>query len=115
MAGPQPIEKLGSKNSASQAISSTRPLIISTLHKPRESCNDCTVMNAIDASESIFTAEEIATKHKLHPATIRKLFLDEPGVIRLGHPARGRRRQYYTLRIPASVVQRVFQKMTVQG
>jgi len=69
------------------------------------------VMNVTD--EPIYTAEELARSRKLHPATIRKLFVDEPGVLRLGHPARGGRRQYFTLRIPESVAQRVFGRMTV--
>jgi hypothetical protein len=65
------------------------------------------------AEEPIYTPEEIARAKRLHPATIRKLFVDEPGVIRFGHPAHGRQRQYYTLRIPASVAARVFGRMTV--
>lgn len=65
--------------------------------------------------EPVFTAEEIATSKKLHPATVRRMFLDEPGVIRMGHgPVRGRG-QYFTLRIPASVLRRVFGRMTVPG
>jgi hypothetical protein len=68
-------------------------------------------LNAI--SEAIFTPAEIAKQNKLHPTTVRELFLNEPGVIRLGHPADGRRRQYFTLRIPASVVRRVLGRLTV--
>ena len=63
--------------------------------------------------EVIYTPEELAKATKLHVTTIRKRFAEEPGVLRLGHPAIGRRRQYFTLRIPASVVQRVFARMTV--
>jgi hypothetical protein len=69
--------------------------------------------NAID--EPVFTAEELARSRKLHPATIRKLFVDEPGVIRLGHRGRTDRRQYFTLRIPHSVAERVFRRMMVGG
>jgi hypothetical protein len=67
------------------------------------------------SDEPVFTPEELAAARKLHPATIRKLFVDEPGVFRLGHKGSGRRRQYFTLRIPASVAARVFQRMTVGG
>jgi hypothetical protein len=71
------------------------------------------VPNALD--EPVFTAEEVAVARKLHPTTVRRMFLDEPGVIRMGHgPVRGRG-QYFTLRIPASVVRRVFERMTVPG
>jgi hypothetical protein len=71
------------------------------------------VIDAIYAQDAVFTPEELAIKHKLHPSTIRKIFIDEPGVIRLGHHAGRKRRQYFTLRIPASDAQRVFQRMTV--
>jgi hypothetical protein len=66
-------------------------------------------------NEPHFTPEELAKPRKLHPATIRKLFLHEEGVILLGHPSRSGKRQYFTLRIPASVAQRVFARMTVTG
>ena len=71
------------------------------------------IPNALD--EPVFTPTEIAKTKKLHPGKIRELFVDEPGVIRLGHAAKGNRRQYFTLRIPASVVARVFGRMTVGG
>ena len=57
---------------------------------------------------TVFTADKIAKAHKLHPGTVRKMFLREPGVLRLG---RGRRR---SLRIPREVVvERVLARMTV--
>ena len=70
---------------------------------------------AINLREPVFTPDELAKAKRLHPATIRKLFVDEPGVFRLGHGGSGKRRQYYSLRIPASVAQRVFERMTVGG
>ena len=67
--------------------------------------------------EPKYTCEELAIAHKLHASTIRKMFIEEEGVIRIGHPClgRGRKRQYFTLRIPASVAARVFAKLTVGG
>jgi hypothetical protein len=65
--------------------------------------------------EIVFTAEELAGAKKLHPTTIRRLFLDEPGVMRLGREGGRGRRQYFTLRIPRSVADRVFRRMTVGG
>ena len=70
---------------------------------------------ATETDEAIFTSEELAASKRLHPSTIRKMFMNEPGVIRLGHPAFAGRRQYFTLRIPASVARRVFAAMTVGG
>jgi hypothetical protein len=72
--------------------------------------NAIEVEHAIE--EKVYTAEELAKLKKLHPTTIRKHFVDEPGVMRLGHAAGGRRRRYFTLRIPASVAARVFQRLT---
>ena len=63
--------------------------------------------------EPIFTPGELAKLTKFHVSTIRKLFTDEAGVLRLGHAGLGRKRQYFTLRIPASVAARVFERMTV--
>lgn len=68
----------------------------------------------INLEEAVFTPEELAKARRLHPATIRKLFFDEPGVFRLGRGGVGKRRPYYTLRIPASVAERVFAGMTVR-
>jgi hypothetical protein len=58
---------------------------------------------------TVYTADEIAEANKLHPSTVRKLFMHEPGVLRLG---RGRRR---SLRIPREVAERVLRGMTVRG
>jgi hypothetical protein len=65
--------------------------------------------------EPIYTAAELATAKRLHPTTIRKLFVNEPGVIRFAIGRRLGRRHYYSLRIPHSVVERVFGRMTVSG
>jgi hypothetical protein len=64
--------------------------------------------------EEKFTTNELAEKVKLHPSMIRKLFLDEVGVVRVGHGP-GSKRQYFKLLIPESVAQRVFGRMTVGG
>jgi len=63
--------------------------------------------------EEVFTSDELAQRMKLHPSTIRKIFVDEPGVFRLGHPGGSGRSQYFSLRIPASVVERVLGRMRV--
>lgn len=74
------------------------------------------VLKLLGATEqTIFTTDELATITKLHPATIRRRFLDEEGVIRVGHPATRRKRQRFSLRIPAPVAARVFGAMIVGG
>jgi hypothetical protein len=63
--------------------------------------------------ETYFTRAELAKLYKLSPNQIRDMFIDEPGVIRIGHASTRKKRQYYTLRIPASVADRVFSRMRV--
>jgi hypothetical protein len=65
--------------------------------------------------EPVFTSEELAELKRVHLTTIIKWFMDEPGVMRIGKGALGEKRQYFSLRIPASVAQRVFQRMTVSA
>lgn len=74
------------------------------------------VSNTINSlEEKKYTPGELAEMFKLHPDTVRRLFVDEPGVVRLGHGGRSRRRQYFSLRIPESVATRVFGRMAVGG
>jgi hypothetical protein len=63
--------------------------------------------------EPVFTPDELAKLKKVHVSTIRRAFVDEPGVLRLGSPGNRRKRQHFTLRIPLSVAERVFGRMTV--
>jgi len=44
--------------------------------------------------------------------TIRDVFRDEPGVLKLGSNGTRTRRGYKTLRIPESVVERVHQRLS---
>jgi hypothetical protein len=56
-----------------------------------------------------FTVAQVAERWGLSTDTIRRLFMDEPGVIPLGKPTRGKRKRV-TLRIPKDVVERVKRK-----
>ena len=51
----------------------------------------------------------------LSPAAIRRLFRDEPGVLRFGREKRGHQRDYVTLRIPTRVAERVYRRMIRPG
>ena len=68
------------------------------------------------ATERHFTPVELAALRNLAQSTIRELFQDEPGVIRMGEPSRrvGRtlKRAYYSMRIPQSVAERVHARLT---
>ena len=61
------------------------------------------------AFERHFTPQQLAEQWVLHESTIRRLFLDEPGVLKYGKSSRrDGHRDYVTLRIPESVAKRVY-------
>lgn len=63
------------------------------------------------AMERHFTPQELASLWGLDESTIRRLFIDEPGVLKIGKAnRRDGKRDYITLRIPESVVNRVHQQ-----
>jgi len=61
--------------------------------------------------EHIFTVAEIAEKLQVKGDTVRRLFLDEPGVIVISFPRKGKR-AYRTVRIPHAVLCRVLTRLT---
>ena len=64
--------------------------------------------------EQHHTPAELAERLALSQSKIRRMFQDEPGVVKVGQPSRrlGRKlkRRYYTLRIPHSVYERVIRR-----
>jgi hypothetical protein len=60
--------------------------------------------------ERHWSVGEIATAWNLSEDSVRRLFSGEPGVLVIGRPVKGSKRQYTTLRIPQSVVERVHTK-----
>jgi len=60
--------------------------------------------------EKCYTPTQIAEKLQKSPDTIREMFKDVKGVIRIGKPSRreGKKlvRRYYSLSIPESVLER---------
>lgn len=68
------------------------------------------------AFEPQFTAADVAKMWKMDRSTIQDMFIDEPGVFKHGKQNRkDGRRDYVTLRIPASVVKRVYERRTQSG
>jgi hypothetical protein len=61
---------------------------------------------AADFSE-FYTPREVAEILKVSTDTVLRKFSTVPGVIDLGVPENGRKRQYRTLRIPHEVLERV--------
>ena len=65
---------------------------------------------ASTAFEEHFTPAELARLWKRDESTIRRMFQDEPGVLKLGQTGRRGKRDYMTLRIPASVAERFYRE-----
>lgn len=62
------------------------------------------------AFERHYTPLELARLWKFDESTIRRMFIDEPGVLVFGKERRrDGRRDYVTLRIPESVARRVYE------
>jgi hypothetical protein len=60
--------------------------------------------------QQFLTIVEVAERLKVNEDTVRRLFLNEPGVIVICFPRKGKR-VYRTLRIPESVFQRVLTRL----
>jgi hypothetical protein len=65
-----------------------------------------TMNSRIDVNETCLTVADVAERLNVNAETVRRLFLNEPGVIVICCPRKGRR-VYRTLRIPESVYVRV--------
>jgi MarR-like DNA-binding transcriptional regulator SgrR of sgrS sRNA len=60
--------------------------------------------------ERHLTPKEIAELWQLDESTVRRIFIDEPGVLKIGATIGRGRRSYVTLRIPETVLQRFHQE-----
>ena len=64
-----------------------------------------------DDIEQCLSPDQIGSKLAMSTDKVRRLFVDEPGVLHIGHPTlqkgRGYKRRYFMLRIPISVFLRV--------
>jgi hypothetical protein len=61
--------------------------------------------------ETYLTVTDVAERLKINEDTVRRLFLNEPGVLVICFPRKGRR-VYRTLRIPQGVFERVVTRLT---
>jgi predicted transcriptional regulator len=63
--------------------------------------------------EQHYSVQQVAKLWGLSEHAVRDAFEHEPGIVRLGNSqSTGRRRKYVTVRIPASVVERIHSRMT---
>ena len=67
-------------------------------------------------TEQHFLPADLAKVWGLSPSKVRRMFEEEPGVLRIGEPSRrvGRalKRSYYSMRIPERVAQKVYSRLT---
>lgn len=63
------------------------------------------------AIEKHYSVQELAEIWNLSEDTIRRLFRDEPGVIKINATPGRRKRGYVLLRLPESVVMRVHERL----
>lgn len=63
-------------------------------------------------TEPHYTPEEVAKLWKLAPNTVRSMFVDRTGVLKIGTAGGEKGRRYIKMRIPKSVVDRVHAEMT---
>ena len=68
------------------------------------------VHSAVAALEPHYSPKEVAAAWGLNERTIRDIFRDEPGVLKIGQTGRRGRRDYTTLRILESVLNRLYHR-----
>jgi hypothetical protein len=62
--------------------------------------------------EKHFSPNELADAWSLSVQTVRAIFSEEDGVLKIGRDGSRTRRKYKTLRIPASVAERVHARLS---
>lgn len=62
----------------------------------------------IDPFEKHYTPKELGAIWQLDESTVRRMFQDEPDVLKIGQTGRRQKRDYVTLRIPASTAARFY-------
>jgi hypothetical protein len=67
-----------------------------------------------DPFERHFTPKELAELWRLDESTVRRMFQDEPGVLKIGQAGRRNKRDYVTLRIPESTAARFYRARMAQ-
>jgi hypothetical protein len=67
-------------------------------------------LGGTNETEPHFTPKQLALRWGLDQSTVRRIFRDEPGVLRIPHLRRRGKRDYVSLRIPASVAARVHER-----
>lgn len=82
--------------------------------KPAQPALEATPAREI-STEKHYSVAELAELWNLSENTIRRMFEDEPGVLKWGDPEQRFKRRYTTLRIPETVMLRVHRKLRSAG
>jgi hypothetical protein len=69
-------------------------------------------VSSVLKDEKHYTPAELAEMWGISAETVRVLFRDEPGVLKIGSSATKYKRGYKTLRIPESVAERVHTRLS---
>lgn len=66
-----------------------------------------------DVSDQHLTPAQLAAAWQIDISTVRRIFIDVPGVLKLGRTVAGRgKRSYVTLRIPREIAEAVYKDRT---
>lgn len=72
-------------------------------------------LQLVPTFERHYSVKELAELWNLSDRTVRRMFLQEPGVVEWGTCETRMKRGYKTIRIPESVAQRVYRKLRRAG
>ena len=68
------------------------------------------IRQQVDPFERHYTPKELAELWRLDESTVRRMFQDQSGVLKIGSAGRRDKRDYVTLRIPASTAARFYRE-----
>jgi hypothetical protein len=68
-------------------------------------------VSSIAALEKHYSVAELAKLWFLSESTVRRIFINEPGVLKLAHHETRYKRRYTTLRIPERIAQNVHRRL----
>ena len=80
--------------------------------RERQSAPTMPVSSSLSFAARHYSVAEVAAVWKLSHDAVRKIFQNEPGVLVLGGQGPAHKRRYTTMRVPESVMLRVYRRMT---
>jgi hypothetical protein len=69
---------------------------------------------SVPSGHELLSIAEISAMWSLSRRTIRRILDNEPGILALGHPGNEHRQRYQRLRVPESVLRRIYDRMRSQ-